>query len=212
LRAATAAPAAQSAAAPGSSFDVLVKGGTVYDGSGGAAMRADVGVNGDKIAAVGDLSAATGKTIVDATGLAVAPGFVNMMSGDDSLRVDGRSMSDLKQGVTLEIMGEGYSMGPLTDDMRRMAIEAQGDLKYPVTWKTLHEGMLDLQNRGVSTNFASFIGAATLRQYAIGDKDKPPTTAQLDIMRKLVAEEMDAGALGIASALIYAPGFYAKTE
>lgn len=205
-------PADTPAAAPGSSFDVLVKGGTVYDGSGGAPMRADVGVNGDQIAAVGDLSTASGKTIVDATGLAVSPGFVNMMSGDDSLRVDGRSMSDIKQGVTIEIMGEAYSMGPYTEGMRKQVIEAQGDLKYPVTWNTLHEGMLDLQNRGVSTNFASFIGATTLREYAIGDEDKPPTAAQLETMKKLVAEEMDAGALGIATALIYAPGFYAKTE
>ena len=205
------APAAQPAA-PGTSFDVLVKGGTLYDGSGGAPVRADVGVNGDQITAVGDLSAAAGKTVVDASGMAVSPGFVNMMSGDDSLRVDGRSMSDIKQGVTIEIMGEGYSMGPLNEAMRKEAIEAQGDLKYPITWKTLHEGMLDLQNHGVSTNFASFIGAATLRQYAIGNEDKPPTPAQLETMKKLVAEEMEAGALGIASALIYPPGFFAKTE
>jgi N-acyl-D-amino-acid deacylase len=134
------APAAQPAA-PGTSFDVLVKGGTLYDGSGGAPVRADVGVNGDQITAVGDLSAAAGKTVVDASGMAVSPGFVNMMSGDDSLRVDGRSMSDIKQGVTIEIMGEGYSMGPLNEAMRKEAIEAQGDLKYPITWKTLHEGL-----------------------------------------------------------------------
>ena len=208
----TPSAAPQAAAQPAPSFDVVVKGGMVYDGGGGNPVRADVGITGDRVEAVGDLSGAPARNIVDAAGLAVAPGFVNMMSGDDSLRVDGRSMSDIMQGVTIEIMGEGYSMGPLTDDMRLRAVEAQGDLKYPVGWKTLHEGMLDLQNRGVSTNFASFIGAATLREYAIGLDDKPPTPAQLDTMRKLVAEEMEAGALGIASALIYAPGFYARTE
>ncbi len=193
-------------------FDLVVKGGTVYDGTGAAPVRADVGINGDKIAAVGDLSGAQGKTVVDATGMAVSPGFVNMMSGDDSLRVDGRSMSDLKQGVTIEIMGEGYSMGPLTQEMRHRYVEAQGDLKYPIEWSTLHDAMLDLEHRGVSTNFASFIGAATLREYAIGLDDKPPSATQLETMKKLVADEMDDGALGIASALIYAPGFYAKTE
>src|SRR5581483_4864273 len=138
--------------------------------------------------------------------------FVNMMSGDDSLRVDGRSMSDLKQGVTTEIFGEGDSMGPLTDAMRARRLASQGDGKYPIEWSTLHDGMLDLEKRGVSPNFASSIGAATLREYAIGLDDKRPTPEQLQTMRDLVEREMKAGALGIASALIYAPGFYATTD
>jgi N-acyl-D-amino-acid deacylase len=193
-------------------FDVVIAGGTVYDGSGGAGLRADVGVVGDTIKAVGDLHDADATATIQVAGLAVAPGFVNMMSGDDALRVDGRSMSDIKQGVTTEIFGEGDSMGPLTDKMRARRLSEQGDLKYPITWSTLHEGMLDLEKRGVSPNFASSIGAATLREYAIGLDDKPPTPEQLQVMRDLVDREMREGALGIASALIYAPGFYAKTD
>jgi N-acyl-D-amino-acid deacylase len=204
--------AACGSAAPRQHFDVIILGGTVYDGSGGAGLRADVGVVGDTIKAVGDLHDADATTTIQAAGLAVAPGFVNMMSGDDSLRVDGRSMSDIKQGVTTEIFGEGDSMGPLTEKMKARRLAEQGDLKYPITWFTLHEGMLDLEKRGVSPNFASSIGAATLREYAIGLDDKPPTPEQLQVMRDLVDREMREGALGIASALIYAPGFYAKTD
>jgi len=184
----------------------------VYDGSGGPGARADVGIVGDTIKSVGDLHDAEAQTTIRAEGLAVAPGFVNMMSGDDSLRVDGRSMSDIKQGVTTEIFGEGDSMGPLTDAMRQRRLDGQGDLKYPIAWTTLHEGMLDLEKHGVATNFASFIGAATLREYAVGLEDKRPTPEQLQTMRDLVHREMKEGALGIASALIYAPGFYATTE
>jgi len=210
----TAALAAQTqrSGGGGAAFDVVIAGGTVYDGSGGAGVKSDVGIRGDRIEAVGDLSTARAAERVDASGLAVAPGFINMMSSDSSLRVDGRSMSDIKQGVTIEIFGEGDSMGPLTDTMRKVRLEQQGDLKYPIRWSTLHEGMLDLEKAGVSTNFASFIGAATLRENAIGLDDKKPTPAQLDRMRDLVQREMEAGALGIASALIYAPGFYASTE
>ena len=193
-------------------YDVVIAGGTVYDGSGAPGLKADVGIVGDEIKDVGDLHDAGAATTVRADGLAVAPGFVNMMSGDDSLRVDGRSMSDIKQGVTTEIFGEGDSMGPLTDAMRARRLAGQGDLKYPIGWSTLHEAMLDLQQRGVSPNFASFIGAATLREYAIGLDDKRPTPEQLQTMRDLVDREMREGALGIASALIYAPGFYASTE
>jgi N-acyl-D-amino-acid deacylase len=197
--------------APRPRFDVLIAGGTVYDGSGGPPLRADVGIVGDEIKAVGDLHDADAGTTIQAGSLAVAPGFVNMMSGDDSLRVDGRSMSDIKQGVTTEIFGEGDSMGPLTEPMRARRIAVQGDLKYPITWSTLHEGMVDLEKRGVSPNFASSIGAATLREYAIGLDDKQPTPPQLQTMRDLVDREMREGALGVASALIYAPGFYATT-
>jgi N-acyl-D-amino-acid deacylase len=193
-------------------YDVVIAGGTVYDGSGAPGVRADVGIVGDEIKAVGNLAGADAAATVRADGLAVAPGFVNMMSGDDSLRVDGRSMSDIKQGVTTEIFGEGDSMGPLTEEMRARRVANQGDLKYPIAWLTLHDAMLDLEKRGVSANFASFIGASTLREYAIGLENKPPTPAQLQTMRDLVEREMTDGALGIASALIYAPGFYAATD
>ncbi|HEV3062316.1 MAG TPA: D-aminoacylase [Vicinamibacterales bacterium] len=198
--------------APRQRYDVVIAGGTVYDGSGAPGVRADVGIVGDEIKAVGDLRDADAGMTVRAEGFAVAPGFVNMMSGDDSLRVDGRSMSDIKQGVTTEIFGEGDSMGPLTPEMRARRLAAQGDLKYPITWTTLREGMLDLEKLGVSPNFASSIGAATLREYAVGLDDKRPTPQQLQTMRDLVDREMTDGALGIASALIYAPGFYATTE
>src|SRR4029079_12785575 len=156
-------------------YDVVIAGGTVYDGSGAPGARAAVVIVGDEIKPVGDLRHASADRVVRVDGMAVAPGFVNMMSGDDSLRIDGRSMSDIKQGVTTEIFGEGDSMGPLTDAMRDRRVAAQGDLKYPIGWTTLHEAMLDLQQRGVSPNFASFIGAATLREYAIGLEDKRPT-------------------------------------
>jgi N-acyl-D-aspartate/D-glutamate deacylase len=198
--------------APRPRYDIMIAGGTIYDGSGGPAVRADVAIGGDEIKAIGDLHDAEAGVTVRADGLAVAPGFVNMMSGDDPLRVDGRSMSDIKQGVTTEIFGEGDSMGPLTDAMRARRLAAQGDVKYPITWTTLHEGMLDLEKRGVSPNFASSIGAATLRDYAMGLDDKRPTPEQLQTMRDVVEREMKDGALGIASALIYAPGFYATTE
>jgi len=198
--------------APRPRYDVVIAGGTLYDGSGAPGVKADVGLVGDEIKAVGDLHDADATTVVRADGLAVAPGFVNMMSGDDSLRVDGRSMSDIKQGVTTEIFGEGDSMGPLTDEMRARRLANQGDLKYPITWSTLHEGMLDLEKRGVSCNFASSIGAATLREFAVGLADRKATPEQLQTMRDLVDREMREGALGIASALIYAPGFYATTD
>jgi N-acyl-D-amino-acid deacylase len=198
--------------APAAKYDVLIAGGTVYDGTGQPGIRADVGIVGDEIKAVGDLRDAQAVTTVRADGLAVAPGFVNMMSGDDSLRIDGRSMSDIKQGVTTEIFGEGDSMGPLTDQMRARRLAAQGDVKYPITWTTLHEGMLALEKSGVSPNFASSIGTATLREYVVGLDDKRATPEQMQAMRDLVDREMKDGALGVASALIYAPGFYANTE
>src|SRR4051794_32163987 len=181
-----------SSASPRARYDVVIAGGTVYDGSGAPGARADVGIVGDEIKAVGDLQNADAATTVRADGLAVAPGFVNMMSGDDSLRVDGRSMSDIKQGVTTEIFGEGDSMGPLTEEMRARRLANQGDLKYPIAWLTLHDGMLDLEKRGVSPNFASSIGAATLREYAVGLDDKRPTPQQLQTMRDLVEREMKA--------------------
>jgi N-acyl-D-amino-acid deacylase len=194
-------------------FNVLIRGGTVYDGTGGPGRRVDVGILGDQIVAVNDLSSRTATTIVDATGLAVAPGFINMLSWSvDSLMVDGRSQGEIRQGITLEIFGEGSSMGPLTEAMKKRMLEDQGDLKYDITWTTLAEYLKTLEKRGVSTNVASFVGATTIREHVIGLEDKKPTPEQLDQMRALVKNEMEAGALGIGSSLIYAPAFYASTE
>ncbi len=194
------------------SFDVIIKGGIVYDGTGRPPLKADVGINGDRIAAVGNLSGSNAKAIIDATDLAVAPGFINMLShSESSLIVDGRSMGEIKQGVTTQIFGEG-SMGPLNDQMKRTRRESQGDVKYDIEWTTLAEFLRYLERRGVSQNVASFIGAPTLREYVIGLEDKRPTPEQLDQMRELVRGEMEAGALGITTALIYPPAFFAKTE
>jgi N-acyl-D-amino-acid deacylase len=194
-------------------FDVLIRGGTVYDGTGGPGRQVDVGVRGDRITSIGDLSGGRATTVVDASGLAVAPGFINMLSwSTESLLVDGRSQGELREGVTTQIFGEGSSMGPWTADMKRRALEQMGDLKYAITWTTLAEYLRTLESRGVSQNVASFIGATTLREYVIGLEDRKPTAEQLDEMRALVRQEMEAGALGIGSSLIYAPAFYASTE
>ena len=194
-------------------FDVIIRGGTVYDGTGGPARRADVGLSGDRVAAVGDLSQAAARTVVDARGLAVAPGFINMLSwSNESLIADGRSQSEIRQGVTTEIMGEGTSMGPLSEEMKRRLVAGQGDIKYAVEWTTLAEYLKYLERRGVSPNVASFIGAGTIRRYVIGLEDRKPTPAQLEQMRALVRDEMEHGALGIGSSLIYAPDTYATTE
>jgi N-acyl-D-amino-acid deacylase len=194
-------------------FDVIIRGGTVYDGTGAAGRRADVGIRGDRITAVGDLAGGQATTTVDATGLAIAPGFINMLSwATESLLVDGRSQGDIRQGVTLEVFGEGSSMGPLNEAMKKRAIEQMGDIKYEITWTTLAEYLRELERRGISTNVASFIGATTIREHVIGLEDRKPTPEQLEQMRALVRQEMEAGALGIGSSLIYAPAFYATTE
>jgi N-acyl-D-aspartate/D-glutamate deacylase len=194
------------------SFDIIIKGGTVYDGTGGPPLKADVGIKEDRVAAIGNLSRAMAPTIVDAKGLAVAPGFINMLAhSESSWIVDPRSLSELKQGVTTQIFGE-LSMGPLNDEMKRRLREQQGDVKYDIEWTTLAEYLQYLEKRGVSQNFASFIGAATIRENVIGLEDKPPTPAQLDQMRELVRREMESGALGITTALIYPPAFFAKTD
>ena len=198
-------PAAQPQA-----FDVIVRGGTVYDGSGNPGRRADVGIRGDRIAAVGDLAAARAATSIDATNMAVAPGFINMLSwSTESLLVDGRSQGEIRQGVTTQIFGEGSSMGPLNDAMKRRMTEQMGDLKFEITWTTLAEYLAELERRGVSQNVASFLGATTVREHVIGLADRKPTAAELDEMRAIVRREMEAGALGIGSSLIYAPAFYA---
>src|SRR5262245_52279458 len=194
-------------------YDVIIKNGLVYDGSGGKLRRADVGVRGDRVAAVGDLKSATAATVIDAGGLAVAPGFINMLSwAVDDLVVDGRSLGDIRQGVTTEIFGEGDSMGPLNDEMKRRRKADQGDLKYEIEWTTLADYLQYLEKRGVSANVASYIGATTIREYVVGLEDKKATPEQMDQMRELVRREMEAGALGIGSSLIYAPAFYAPTE
>ena len=172
------------------SFDIIIRGGTLYDGTGRVPIRADVGIKSDRIAAVGNLSRATAPTIVDAQGLAVAPGFINMLShSETSLIVDGRSLSEIKQGVTTQIFGE-LSMGPLNDQMKRRLRESQGDVKYTIEWTTLAEFLTYLEKRGISQNVASFIGAPTIREYVIGLEDKPPTPKQLDEMRELVRREV----------------------
>ena len=194
-------------------FDVVIRGGTVYDGTGAEGRRVDIAIKGDRIAQVGDLAAATAATTVDASGFAVAPGFINMLSwATESLLVDGRSQGDIRQGVTLEIFGEGSSMGPLNDTMKQRITKEMGDIKYEITWTTLSEYLRELERRGISTNVASFIGATTIREHVIGLEDKKPTPEQIDDMRALVKQEMEAGALGIGSSLIYAPAFYASTE
>jgi len=193
-------------------FDVLIKGGTVYDGTGGAPRRTDVAIRGDRIVSVGHLQNRRANTVIDARGFAVAPGFINMLSHSErSLIADGRSMSELKQGVTTEIFGEA-SMGPLSDEMKKQQMEQQGDIKYEITWTTLAQYLTYLEGRGVSPNVGSFVGAPTVREYVIGLEDKAPTPDQLDKMRELVRQEMEAGAFGVTTALIYPPATFAKTE
>jgi N-acyl-D-amino-acid deacylase len=196
------------------SFDLVIKGGTVYDGTGGAPVAADVVIVGDRIARVGPADSVTEEAdqVVDATGLAVAPGFVNVLShAYVSVLQDGRSLADLKQGVTTEIFGEGSSMGPWTPEMRDRFVERLDD-DLDVPWTRLSEYLAHVEKRGSAQNVASFIGATTMRVYGVGYENRRATEAELDIMRGLVAEEMADGALGIASALIYAPAFFADTE
>ncbi|MGH9555296.1 MAG: N-acyl-D-amino-acid deacylase family protein [Terriglobales bacterium] len=201
------------ATAQGESYDVLIRGGTVYDGTGAKPREADVAIRGDRFVAVGKLKDAKAAATVDARGLAVAPGFINMLSwSNDSLILDGRSQGELRQGVTTEIMGEGWSMGPLNEAIKQRMLDDQDDFKYDIEWSTLTEYLEYLEKRGISANVASFIGATTIREYAVGLEDKPPTPEQLELMRELVRREMEAGALGIGSSLIYAPAFYAKTD
>jgi N-acyl-D-amino-acid deacylase len=184
----------------------------VYDGTGQPPRRADVGIRSDRIVAIGHLKSARAKSVIDATGLAVAPGFINMLSHSEvSLIADGRSLGELKQGVTTQIFGES-SMGPLTDEMKKRRVDQQGDIKYEIAWTTLAEHLTYLEKRGVSQNVASFIGAPTVREYVIGLEDKPPTPEQLDRMRELVRQEMKAGALGVTTALIYPPATFARTD
>src|SRR5689334_5777156 len=193
-------------------YDVVIRGGTIYDGLGGKPYVGEAGIIGDRVRLTGSFGTLNAKQYIDAQGMAVAPGFINMLSwATESLIQDGRSQSDIRQGVTLEVMGEGDSMGPLTEEMRKQMVEDEGDIKYDVTWTTLGEYLDYLVKRGISPNVASFVGATTLRVHEIGYADRPPTAQELDRMQALARQAMEEGALGIGSALIYAPAFYAKT-
>ena len=194
-------------------YDVIIRKGTIYDGSGDAPFVGDVGIRGDAIAEVGKLTEARGETEIDAGGLAVAPGFINMLSwAVDELLVDPRSQSDIRQGVTLEVFGEGSSWGPWSDTMKKERREGQGDIKYEIAWTTLGEYLEHLERRGVATNVSSFVGATTLRVHEVGYEDRRPTPEELDRMRALVRQAMEEGALGVGSSLIYSPAYYAKTD
>lgn len=194
-------------------FDVVIRGGTVYDGRGGAPVIADVGLADDTVAAVGDLAGATGRLEIDASGLAVAPGFINMLSwATESLIADGRSLSDIRQGVTLEVFGEGWSMGPLHDAMKEELVDRQTDVRFEVSWTTLGDYLEYLVDRGISPNVASFVGATTVRIHELGYEDRAPTPDELARMQELVRDAMEEGALGVGASLIYAPAFYADTE
>ena len=194
-------------------YDTVIRNGMIYDGNGGEPFKADVGIKNDTIAFIGDLSNASAKNEIDAKGNAVAPGFINMLSwATETLIEDGRSQSDIKQGVTLEVMGEGWSMGPLNPSMKVREQKSQGDIKYKIEWNTLGDYLNFLEKKGVSCNIASFIGATTVRDYVIGEDDREPTPAELDSMKLLVRQAMEEGALGVGTSLIYPPAFFAKTE
>jgi N-acyl-D-amino-acid deacylase len=201
------------ACTPSPQYDLVIRNGTIYDGSGSPGFVGDVAIDGDAIAAIGSLGRAKGQTEIDAAGLAVAPGFINMMCwANASLIEDGRSQSDIRQGVTLEVLGEGSSMGPLNQAMKDEMLRRQGDIKYDIEWTSLDEYLEYLEGRGVSPNVASFIGSATPRKYVIGYEDRAPTSDELERMRGIVRTAMEEGALGVASALIYPPGSFAETD
>ena len=193
-------------------FDIIIRNGMMYDGNGGKPYKADVGINADTIAFIGNLSAATASKMIDANEKAIAPGFINMMGhSEESLIQDGRSQSDLKQGVTTEIFGE-FSMGPLNPSMKVQMEKNQGDIKYKIVWNTLGGYMNFLEKKGISCNIASFVGTGVVRQYVIGEDNKAPTAQQLDSMKLLVRQAMEEGALGVTNALIYPVDFFAKTD
>ena len=192
-------------------YDTIIRGGTIYDGSGGTPYRGDVALKGDRIAAIGKVHG-TASRIVEAKGLAVAPGFINMLSwANESLVADGRSMSDIKQGVTLEVMGEGDSMGPLNPTMKANEQRRQGDIKFAIGWTTLRQYQDWLVGRGITPNIASFVGATTVRVHELGEDDIDPTPVQLARMQELVRQAMNDGAMGVGSSLIYAPANFART-
>ena len=199
--------------APEKEYDVVIRNGTIYDGSGTASFSGDLAINGDTIAAIGNIKSARGKMVIDAAKMAIAPGFINMQSwADKSLIEDGCSQSDIRQGVTLEVMGEGWSDGPLNETMKKEDAKNQGDIKYDIQWSTLGEFLNFLEKKGVSTNIASFVGATTLRINVIGYENRSPSVDELDSMKKLAKQAMEEGAIGISSALIYAPASFSKTD
>jgi N-acyl-D-amino-acid deacylase len=194
-------------------YDLVIRGGTIYDGSGQPGTQGDIAVTGDRIAYVGPKAPGAARIEIDATGRAVTPGFINMLSwSNESLLIDGRGQGELRQGVTLEVMGEGESMGPLTPAMRDEMIAQQGDLKYDVEWTTLGEYLEALERKGISLNVASHIGAATARMNLLSSDDVDPTPEQLAAMQDVVRRAMDEGALGVGSSLIYVPGTFAETD
>ena len=203
-----------SAAAPAASdesYDIVIRNGTIYDGTGAPGRVGDLAIRDDRIVAVGKVEG-RGRSEVDARGMAVAPGFINMLSwATESLIADGHSQSDIRQGVPLEVMGEGSSMGPLNPRMKADALKRQGDIKFPINWTSLGGYLEMLEKKGVSTNVASFVGAETVRVHELGEDDVDPTPAQLDRMKALVTTAMNEGAMGVGSSLIYAPGTYAET-
>ena len=193
--------------------DIVLRGGTVYDGEGGEPYAADVAIDGDRIAAVMPAVKDRGRQEIDVRDLAVAPGFVNMLSwAIASLIADGRAQSDVRQGVTLEVFGEGSSLGPLTAEMRRDQMERQADIRFDINWTTLRQGLDHIASLGTSVNVASFVGATTVRVHELGYADRPPDPDELERMRGLVRDAMRGGALGVGSALIYTPGTFAKTD
>ncbi len=202
-----------SSCSPRQEYDLILRNGTVFDGSGGDPVIADVAINADTIAVIGSLADARGKIEIDVTGLAVAPGFINMLSwATETLIEDGKSQSDIRQGVTLEVFGEGWSMGPLNEAMKQEAVDQMGDIKYDIEWTTLGEYLEFLERKGVSTNVASFVGATTVRIHELGYANRAPSPSELERMKNLVREAMEEGALGVGTSLIYAPAFYAKTD
>jgi len=195
-------------------YDILIRNGSVYDGSGAPPRNVDVAIDGDRVVALlkGGSRAEAGQ-VIDAGGKAVAPGFINVLSwATESLIADGRGMSDTKQGVTLEIFGEGWSMGPLNPQMKAESSKRQGDIRYAVEWTTLDEYLEFLERRGITPNVASFIGATTVRVHALGEVDVQPDPEQLARMQDLVRSAMRDGALGVGSSLIYPPAFFAQTD
>ncbi len=213
LTALFAAASLGAAKTPPPLYDLVIRGGQILNGSGRAGVIGDVAVKGDRIAYVGPHAPGRGGREVDARGKAVAPGFINILShSEESLIADGRALSEIRQGVTLDVMGEGDSMGPLNPRMKALALKREGDIKYPIDWTTLDQYLSGLERRGTSMNIASFVGAATVRTHVLGEGDVDPTPAQLETMRALVRQAMEDGAMGVASALIYAPGAYSETD
>ncbi len=195
-------------------FDTLIRNGQIVDGSGQPMYLGDIGINGDTIAAIGNLDKAQGNKEIDATNLVVAPGFINMLSwATESLIEDGKSQSDIRQGITLEVFGEGWSMGPLTEASKK-AVQGIGDgsIEYDITWETLGGYLQFLEDKGVSPNIASFVGATTLRINTVGFEDRAATANEMEVMKGMVKTAMEEGAMGVGSSLIYAPGFYAGTQ